>query len=149
MNVDELLDLLDEMMDKALHLPLTGGRSLIEVDKIREILDDVRLNMPQEIRQAKAIVADRSDIIKDAKREAEAIIKQSEERARVLVSEEEVVKSAQAKANEILSQAQMKSKEVRQAASDFAEAIMKKLEETYSEGITQTRQARQAIRQMK
>ena len=102
MNVDELLDLLDETLEESTNLPFTGGKRMVDVDKVRDIIDDVRLNMPAEIKQAKAIVNDRTEIVAGARREAEGIIKKAEERARILVGEQEVVRAAQQRAAEII-----------------------------------------------
>ena len=80
MNIDELLDLMEETMEEASGLPFSGSKRMVDIDKMRDIIDEVRLNMPTEIRQAKAIVNDRADIIASAKREAEAIVKKAEDR---------------------------------------------------------------------
>ena len=106
MNVDELLDLLDETLEESTNLPFTGGKRMVDVDKVRDIIDDVRLNMPAEIKQAKAIVNDRAEIVAGARREAEGIIKKAEDRARALVDQQEIVRQAQQKAAEMLSAAQ-------------------------------------------
>ena len=111
MNIDELLDLMEETMEEASGLPFSGSKRMVDIDKMRDIIDEVRLNMPTEIRQAKAIVNDRADIIASAKREAEAIVKKAEDRARVLVGEEQIVRAAQQRAAEILSSAQSQSRE--------------------------------------
>ena len=103
MTVDELLEQIDDMIDKAWSMPLSGGKCLVEADRLRDLIDDIRGNMPSEVRQAKAIVSDRADIISTAKREAEGIIRAAEERARHMVAQEEITKQAQAKASEILS----------------------------------------------
>ena len=84
MNMEELLDQLDEMLDKSMKIP--GGKSLISIEKFRIVIDDIRLNVPQEIKQARGIVADRAEIIANAKKEAEGIIHSAEERARAMVS---------------------------------------------------------------
>ena len=75
MPIEEILDQLDELIDRSWSLPLTGGRCVVDADKVRELLDDVRLNLPTEIRQAQSIVADRTAIVEEAKKEAEAIAK--------------------------------------------------------------------------
>ena len=62
MNIDELLDVMDETLEEAVNLPFTGGKRMVDVEKVRDIIDDIRLNMPAEIRQAKAIVQDRAEI---------------------------------------------------------------------------------------
>ncbi len=146
MSIDELLEQIDDMVDKAWSLPLSGGKCLVEADRLRDIIDDVRANLPSELRQAKAIVADRADIITGAKREAEEIVRKAEERARAMVSHEEVVKQAQAKANELLTQSQQRSREMRKGANDFAEDVLKRTEETLAQRLNEVRQVRQSLR---
>ena len=68
MPIEEILDQLDELIDRSWSLPLTGGRCVVDADKVRELLDDVRLNLPTEIRQAQSIVADRTAIVEEAKK---------------------------------------------------------------------------------
>jgi cell division septum initiation protein DivIVA len=144
MSIDDILDVLDEMVDKSWGLP--GGRCVMDADKIREIIDDIRLNMPQEMRQARAIVADRSEIIKNAKGESEAIIKSAEDKARIIVSQDEVVKQAQAKSNAMIAEAQSKAKDIKKAAADFADSLMKHTEESLFNSLSEVKQARQALK---
>lgn len=146
MTVEELLEQIDDMLDKAWSLPLSGGKCMVEAERLRNIVDDIRGNLPSEVRQAKAIVADRADIIATAKREAEGIIRNAEERARRLVAQEEVVKQAQQKADEMLGQVQQKTREMRRGANDFAEDVLKRTEETLAKQLTEVRQARQVLR---
>lgn len=72
MKVEDLIIELREVIDDAKTLPLSGGKSVIDADHIKEILDDIEETLPQEVRQAKAIVADRAQIISDAKKRARA-----------------------------------------------------------------------------
>ena len=146
MTVEELLEQIDDMLDKAWSFPLSGGKCMVEAERLRNIVDDIRGNMPSEIRQAKAIVADRADIIATAKREAEGIVRNAEERARRLVAQEEVVKQAQQKADEMLGQAQKKTREMRRGANAFAEDVLERTEETLAHHLTEIRQARQVLR---
>ncbi|HEX3026503.1 MAG TPA: ATPase [Clostridia bacterium] len=146
MSIDELLNVLDDMVDKAWGLPLTGGRCVLDAERVREIIDDIRLSLPQEIRQAKAIVADRTEIIKNAKAESESIIRSAEEKARVLISQEELLKQAQTKANDLLNETQTKSREMKKAAADFADNLMKNTEENLMQTLGEIKQARQALK---
>lgn len=143
MNIEEILDMLDELLDKSWSLPLSGGRSVVDDEKIRELLDDIRLNLPSEIKQAKAIVADRADILATAKREADAVVRRAEDRARALIAQEEIIKQAQQKAAEILSQAQTKAKELRNASQDFSDDLLRQSEETLTKLLTEVRTTRQ------
>jgi ABC-type transporter Mla subunit MlaD len=145
-SVEEILEKIEDMIDKAWSMPLSGGKCLVEADTLRDLLDDIRGNLPSEIRQAKAIVADRADIINTARQEAESIIRSAEERQRSMVSREEIVLQAQAKANEVLTKTQKRTKEMRKSAQDFTENLLKKTEETLAAQLVEIRQAKQAVR---
>jgi hypothetical protein len=144
MSIDELLDRLDEMIDKSWGFP--GGRCLIDSEKAREIIDDIRLNLPKEIRQAKAIVADRAEILKSAKAEANGIVKSAEEKAKLMVMQDEIVRLAQGRSNDILTESAQKSKDMKIAAADFADTLLKSSEENLSVALGEVKQARQALK---
>ena len=144
--VDTIFNEIDQMIDKAWGMPLSGGKCLIDADRLREYLDSIRSNMPNVVRQAKGIVADRVEIVDGAKKEAEDIIRAAEERARALVMQEEIVKQAQQKANEIMMQTQKKCREMRKGTQDFAEDLLKRCEETLAKQVNEVHQTRQMIR---
>ena len=146
MTVDELLEQIDDMIDKAWSFPHYGAKCLVEADRLRDLIDHIRGNMPSEIRQAKAIVADRADIIATAKREAEGIVRTAEERARNMVAHEEIVRQAQQKANEVLSQTQQKAREMRKGANDFSEDVLRRTEETLSTALGEIRSSHSQFR---
>ena len=147
MNIDELLDLMEETMEEASGLPFSGSKRMVDIDKMRDIIDEVRPNMPTEIRQAKAIVNDRADIIASAKREAEAIVKKAEDRARVLVGEEQIVRAAQQRAAEILSSAQSQSREMRTTVTDYCENMLRITEEQLARNAAEVKTVRANLRQ--
>ena len=126
MAVDKYLDEIDDVLEEAWSLPLSGGKRMVDIDRIRNLIDEIRLHLPEEIKDAKAVVSDREEILNDARAQAEDIIKKAEERARVLVSEEEIYKSAQTKAAEILNETRQKSKAAERAALDFTESVLSK-----------------------
>ena len=145
MNMEELLDQLDEMLDKGIKIP--GGKSVVDKDALKIIVDDIRLYMPTEIKQARGIVADRAQIITDAKREADTIIHNAEERAKALCAQEEITRMAQQKASEIIAAAQFRSKEMRKAAQDFVDDIMRRSDESLTATLTEVRRTRAALKQ--
>ena len=81
MSIEEILEAMDIELDKSKSVPLTRGKSLIDVEQFRDLIGQVRLNLPGEIKQAQALVNDRRVIINDAKAEAESIIRKAEEKA--------------------------------------------------------------------
>ena len=149
MTIETILDTIDEILEKSWGVPLSGGKCVVDAEKVRDLIDEVRLNLPSDLKQAKAVVADRNKILMDARTEAENIIKRAEERAKVLVSEEEIVRVANEKATETLNLAQTKSKEMRQAAFDFSEDMLQKIEKAATECLGNIKETRQALKSTK
>lgn len=149
MNINEILDTIDDMLDKSWGLPLSGGKCVVDVERLRDLIGDVRLNMPVEIKQAKMIVADRKQIVDDAKREAEIIIQKAEERAKSIVDHDELVKQAQIRANEINTQAQVQSRELKRATNDFVGKSLQEVEELLAKNMHEIKSARIAVRKPK
>lgn len=145
MTLDELLEQFDEVLDNGIKIP--GKKTLVDVERLRAVVDDIRLNIPGEIKQARGIVADRADIITTAKREADSIIKNAEERAKAMVAQEQIVKLAQEKAAEIISGAQSKSREMRKAAQDFVDDLMRRADESVTANLGEIRKTRAALKQ--
>ncbi|MBQ8550008.1 MAG: ATPase [Clostridia bacterium] len=145
MTIDELLEQLDEILDSGIKIP--GKRTVVDIEKLRAIIDDIRLNIPAEIKQARGIVSDRADIITNAKREADGIIRSAEERAKAMVAQEEITKLAQEKAAEIIATAQGKSRSMRKAAQDFVDDIMRRADEGLSANLAEVRKTRAALKQ--
>ena len=146
MNVEEILEQLDDMLDAAWAMPLSGGKVVVDGDRVRDLLDSIRANLPTEIRQARAIVKDRAEIVDGAKKEAEAIIRNAEERRNQILSREEIVVQAQEKANEIHVQTQKRAREMRRSAQEFTEDLLRRTEEVLSQQVNQVRQARVSLR---
>ena len=145
MSLEELLEQLDEILDSGIKIP--GKRTVIDIEKLRAVIDDIRLNIPAEIKQARGIVSDRADIITNAKREADGIIRAAEERAKAMVAQEEITKLAQEKAAEIIATAQGKSRNMRKAAQDFVDDIMRRADDGLSANLAEVRKTRAALKQ--
>ena len=146
MRIDEVLDMLDELLDQSWSLPLSGGRCVVDSEKVRDLIDDLRINMPDEVKQARAIVNDRAEIIEAARREAEGIIRKAEGQAKALIAREEIVRLSQNKASEILSQAQMQAREVRAGAQTFSDDILRAADESLHRALTEVKSTRHALR---
>ncbi len=145
MTLDELLEQFDEVLDSGIKIP--GRKTVVDIEKLRAVVDDIRLNIPSEIKQARGIVADRAEIISTAKREADGIIRNAEENAKAIVAQEAIVKMAQEKAAEIIANAQTKSREMRKAAQDFVDDIMKRADDGLTANLGEIRKTRAALKQ--
>ncbi|MBR2740470.1 MAG: ATPase [Oscillospiraceae bacterium] len=145
MTIDKILDKMDDMLSEAVAMPLTG-RKLLDVDKLQDLVDELRLNLPQEIKDAKAVVSDRNQIIEQAENQAEDIIQKAEVRARQMISETEVFKAAKKASNEMISTAQQRSKESERLALEFSENALKKAEDALLVVFNQVKTKRLSVR---
>ena len=148
-NIDSILLMIEDLLDGAWSIPLSGGKGAVDVDKIRDLLSQLKMHIPVEVEKAKEIVNDRKIILDDAKKEAEMTIRVAEERAKKLVDHDEVVRQAQAKANEILSTAQLQARELKKATSDYVDSVLKSTEEQVAKSLAELRSKRQAIKAAK
>ena len=146
MRVDELITELQDLVADAKTLPLSGGKVIVEAEKIYDILDEIQDTLPAEVRQAKNIVADRSQIIAEAKKEAEDIIRAAEERKKQLVEQSEIMREAKAEAAELLNDVKAKAAEMRKAANEYVENVLKRTDDAITAQLTELRKTRQNLR---
>lgn len=123
-SIENMLESLEEMLVEGMSVPLSGGKRVVDVDAARDIVDDIRINMPQEILQAKAIVQDRAQIVAKAQKEAEEIVRRAEERARHLLDKEEIVHRAQEKARDISQTAQTQAHQLKQTVTQYCDNML-------------------------
>ena len=147
MNINELLDTIEDALEEGANVPLSGGKKIVNAEQIRDYLDEIRENLPGELRQAQQIVNDRAQIVDMANAQAQAIVKKAEERARILVSDAEIVKAAQQRAGEITSAAQSEARTLRQTVTDYCDNMLKNTEETMAENAAQVKKVRANLRQ--
>ena len=144
--VDSILGMMEGIVDSAKIFPMTHGKVLIDQEQFLDMLADLRSQLPRELEDARRIVADRSNILETAKKEAEMTTGVAEERARKLVDHDEIVKQAQMKANEIMSTAQLQSRELKKAAMEYADSMLAQVDEQLNKSLIEVRQRRQSFR---
>ncbi len=144
--IEDLIEEMYDVLEKGWKMPLSAGKVFVDGEEVRQILDEIKEEIPSEVRKAKAIVADRAQIIDDAHREADTIIRVAQEKAQTLVEQDEIFRQAQQKANELLAQAQAKFKEMRKASNDYVDDLMRRTDESLSEYLAELRKTRQNIK---
>ena len=77
MSIDEILEEMDELLDKSASVPFVTHKKVVDGERMRELINDIRLNMPQELKEAKKIEFDCQRILNEAKLNAEAIIRKA------------------------------------------------------------------------
>lgn len=140
--LDEVVNSLYQMVQDAWSVPLGGDKCVIERDRALDLLDELRANLPADVKMAKDIVDKRNDLIAAGKREAEAIRRQADETARMQVSEAEIVQQARRKAKEIIGNAEIQARELRHVANEYCEETLKRAEESVSSSLEEVKKAR-------
>ena len=123
-SIESMLEALEELLEEGVGVPLSGGKRFVDVEQARDIIDDIRINMPQEILQAKAIVQDKAQIMAKANKEAEEIVRRAEERARHLVDQQEIVFKATEKAKEITQTAQTQAAQLKATVNEYCSNVL-------------------------
>ena len=140
--IDELINSLYEMVEDAWTMPLGADRCVLEREKVLDVLDEIRANLPSDLKLAREIVAKRNDILESGKKEAENMRKQAEEFARQRVSEHEVTQEARKKAAEMIASAEQRAREVMRVAGEYCDDAMKRTEDALSQTLSEMKQSR-------
>jgi bifunctional DNA-binding transcriptional regulator/antitoxin component of YhaV-PrlF toxin-antitoxin module len=111
----------------AKRLPLTNN-VVLEQASILELIDQLRVAVPEEVRQARRITDEASRVIERAEEEAAAIVTRGQEQAAQMLEERELVRAAQQRAREILEAANEEATEVRRGADEYAAGVLIRLE---------------------
>lgn len=135
MNIEEILDEIDELLDNSTSVPFVQHKKIVDGERLRELVNDVRLNMNQELKEAKEIERESQRILSNAKASAEDIVRRAEDRAEQLVEHERIVGEARKKAVEILTKAQNNSKTIQQNTALSVAKMLNESEKYYEKNI--------------
>lgn len=140
--IDELLNSLYEMVEDAWSMPLGGDKCMLERNKVLDILDEVRANLPSDLKMAKEIVEKRNDILSSAKKEQDALKAKAEETARQRLNENEIIIEARKKAAEIIGSAEARSRDIMKVTGTYCDDAMKRTEEALAHSLKELQQSR-------
>lgn len=149
MSIDEILDDMDELLDKSAGVPFASHKAIIDGERLRELINDVRLNVPQEIKHAKMVEYDRDRIIREAEAKAEQIVRQAEERAKVIVSEEAILREAKKRAYDLMTKAKTEAEAVKHATDTYVNKRFKEAEDFFTSGLQDVQQRKAKLDRIK
>ena len=128
MEIFTLLETLEDILEKGKTVPFTD-KCIVEKNQLLDIIKEIRLNLPDELKQAKWIREERERIIAEAQKDAEDIVKEAENRIISMIDEHEITKKAYDKKNEIIAEANEMYREYNKDAINYADGILKNLED--------------------
>ena len=123
-----LVDRLETLVNKSWRLPFTSN-VVIQEDDFLDIIDQMRISIPEEVKQARRVSAERERVLEQAQEEADRIVALAQEQANNLASDHEIVKAAQARADEIVAQAHRSAEAIKADADAYVMEVLSNLEE--------------------
>lgn len=127
MDAMELLDELEDIIDKGASVPFSG-RCILEKDELLDVLQEIKLKLPDDLKQAKWIKEERQRILQEAQAEADNLIKTAEDKIIAMVNENEITKKAIVQGNQIIENARANAQQVTDSSYNYADNLLETVE---------------------
>ena len=127
MEIFTLLETLEDILERSKTVPFTE-KAIVEKDEVLEIIKEIRLKLPDELKQAKWIKEERARILEESQKEADGIVKEAENRIISMIDEHEITRKAYEQKAEIIETANEMSREISKGTKDYADSILANLE---------------------
>ena len=134
MEIFTLLENIEDILEKSKGVPFSN-KVLVDKEEILEIISELRLKLPEELKQAKWIKEERQRILVEAQKEADDIVKEAENRIISMIDEHEITKKAYEKKAEIIETANEMSREISKGTKDYADNLLNGLEVSLQEAL--------------
>jgi vacuolar-type H+-ATPase subunit H len=145
MEILDVLDNLEDGIERSITVPFSN-KSLVDKSELLNILKEVRLNLPDDLKQAAWIREEKQKIIEKANEEAENILKEAEDKINDMVNDHEITKNAYMQANNIIESAQKSAKEIKNGTKQYADQILNKIEDVLLETLQVVQKNREELR---
>jgi vacuolar-type H+-ATPase subunit H len=144
-SIVELIDHLEYLVHRAQRVPFTHN-VMIDEDEILDLLDQIHVNLPEEIKAARTLLAEQERLISEAQQEASRISQGAAQKAEELMRDHEVTRKAQAHGKALVREAQQKADEQRRQADEYAAEVMQQLESHLVRTVSTVRKAQDTLR---
>jgi len=121
--IEQLIEDIYEFVESCRMQPLSSTKVIVPKDELYDLLDELRLRTPDEIKRYQKIIANRDAIIADAEEKSEGIIRQTRDKAKDLLNEHEIMQQAYYQANEMIMQASEEADRIRRQAVEESDQI--------------------------
>jgi cell division septum initiation protein DivIVA len=145
MDILHLVDRLEELFNESRPIPLTHS-VIVDEDRILDLIDQMRVSIPEEIKKAQQIQAQRDRVLAQAQEESNRILALAREKSEQLTERDTISQSAQARADQIVAQARAESEATAREADEYVLEALTKLEMELDRLITQVRNGIQTVK---
>lgn len=127
MEIFTLLETIEEMLENCKSIPFSN-KGVVDKEEMLEIIKEIRLKLPEELKQAKWVKEERQRILVEAQKEADDIVKEAENRIISMIDEHEITRKAYEQKAEIIETANEMSREISKGTKDYADSILQNIE---------------------
>ena len=141
-DVTRLIDMLYEKVEDDKAPALKPNMSMVDRDEILDLLDELRAQLPVELRRAKELLSAREKFVEDAKRDVDRMMRQAELEAKSKVSESEVLSAAREKSRAMIAHAEERCRRMYQVTNEYTEDALARAEEAMQMALDEVKQSR-------
>ena len=134
MEIFTLLETIEEMLEDSKKLPFTN-KAIVDKEQVLDIIKEIRLKLPEELKQAKVIKEEHDRIIAKANEEAEEIVKEAENRIISMIDEHEITKKEYEQKNKIIENANDMAREISNGTKAYADSILESVQVTLEDAL--------------
>jgi len=145
MNIHEAIDRLEYVIAHSRQIPLTRT-VVVDQEEVLACIDDLRLSLPDEIKQARWTLQEQQRLLSEAQAEAARTVSKAGERAQTMIGQHDLVKRAEKQAEAMLREASAKAEETRRAADRYASDVMQSLESQLLRTVATVKKGVEALR---
>lgn len=138
MDILHLVDRLEEVFNDGRPIPLTR-KLAVDEDRVLELIDQMRVSIPEEVKKAQQILNQRDKILAQAQEEAQRTVQLAQEKATQLVERETLVEQAKLRAQDVIRQAEDDADGIRADADDYVLDVLTRLEAETAKSLNQIR----------
>lgn len=134
MEIFTLLETIEDMLENSKEVPFTH-KAIIGKEEVLDIIKEIRLKLPEELKQAKVIKEEHDRIISKANEEASEIVKEAENRIISMIDEHEVTRKAYEQKNKIIENANDMAREISNGTKAYADNILAGVQVTLEDAL--------------
>jgi hypothetical protein len=138
MDILQLIDRLEELFNDARAVPFTHN-VVVDEDRMLEVIDQMRIVIPDEVKKAQQVLAQRDRFLAQAQEEADRTIALARDKAEQIAAKDNIVIEAQRRAEQILAQARADAEATRRDADDYVVDTLVQLQDTLEKVLNQVR----------
>ena len=128
MDIQHLVDRLEDLVDEGRHLPFSKS-TLIDEERALELIDQMRISIPEEIEKAARVLAQRDRILAQANEEAARVVQLARERGDQMIDQQTLVQTAQNRAANIIEAAKQEAEGITGDADNYVLDSLSHLEQ--------------------